>query len=179
MTRKALSKKIRFEVFKRDAFTCQYCGKTPPKVVLEIDHIHPVSEGGDNDIDNLLSACFDCNRGKGAGLLTTIPAAVNEKAGVIAERMEQLKAFEELKKAKKRYENRQIKAVEKIFSECFEDYHFSKNFKESVRKFLKELPPSEVRESMDIACARMVEPERAIKYFCGICWQKIKGDNNA
>ena len=40
--RKSLSKKIRFEVFKRDKFTCQYCGKTAPNVVLEVDHIEPV-----------------------------------------------------------------------------------------------------------------------------------------
>ena len=36
--RKPLSKKIRFEVFKRDAFTCQYCGQMAPDVLLEVDH---------------------------------------------------------------------------------------------------------------------------------------------
>lgn len=46
MARKAISKKTRFEVFKRDRFTCQYCGATPPGVLLHIDHIHPVAEGG-------------------------------------------------------------------------------------------------------------------------------------
>lgn len=60
----ALSKKIRFEVFKRDGFKCSYYGKSPPAVVLEVDHIDPKSKGGSDDINNLLSACFDCNRGK-------------------------------------------------------------------------------------------------------------------
>ncbi|MDE2468816.1 MAG: HNH endonuclease, partial [Bradyrhizobium sp.] len=69
--RKAISKKMRFSVFKRDCFKCQYCGKTPPTVVLEIDHIVPVSAGGENGIDNLLTACFECNRGKGAELLSS------------------------------------------------------------------------------------------------------------
>ncbi len=64
MSRKSISKKIRFEVFKRDSFTCQYCGKTAPNVVLEVDHIEPVSKGGTNDILNLVTSCFDCNRGK-------------------------------------------------------------------------------------------------------------------
>mgnify|MGYP003405974009 CR=1 FL=1 len=50
--RKTISKKIRFEVFKRDNFTCQYCGRMAPDVVLEVDHINPVSKGGDNDISN-------------------------------------------------------------------------------------------------------------------------------
>ena len=36
--RKSISKKARFEVFKRDSFTCQYCGRTAPDVVLHLDH---------------------------------------------------------------------------------------------------------------------------------------------
>lgn len=64
MARKSLSKKARFEVFKRDNFTCQYCGGKAPQVVLEVDHIEPVSKGGTNDILNLVTSCFDCNRGK-------------------------------------------------------------------------------------------------------------------
>lgn len=67
---KPLSKKIRFEVFKRDKFTCQYCGKSAPEVILELEHIKPKSKGGTNRITNLLTACFDCNRGKGAKLLS-------------------------------------------------------------------------------------------------------------
>lgn len=63
--RKPISKKVRFEVFKRDSFTCQYCGSKSPDVILEIDHIKPVVMGGDNDILNLITSCFDCNRGKG------------------------------------------------------------------------------------------------------------------
>lgn len=62
--RKSISKKTRFEVFKRDSFTCQYCGSKAPDVVLEVDHIEPVSEGGTDDLINLVTACFDCNRGK-------------------------------------------------------------------------------------------------------------------
>ena len=64
--RKALSKKLRFEVFKRDAFTCQYCGKSAPDVILHVDHIKPVADGGENDIMNLVTSCLDCNLGKGA-----------------------------------------------------------------------------------------------------------------
>lgn len=59
-----ISKKLRFEVFKRDSFTCQYCGNESPDVLLEIDHIDPVSKGGKNNILNLITACKDCNRGK-------------------------------------------------------------------------------------------------------------------
>lgn len=64
MARRAIKKSVRFDVFKRDSFTCQYCGQKAPEVVLEIDHITPVSDGGGNDILNLVTSCRDCNSGK-------------------------------------------------------------------------------------------------------------------
>jgi len=64
--REPISKKLRFEVFKRDSFTCQYCGKRAPDVVLHCDHIKPVATGGATDILNLITACVGCNVGKGA-----------------------------------------------------------------------------------------------------------------
>ena len=66
MTRGTLSKTVRFSVFKRDSFACRYCGATAPNVQLHVDHVVPVSEGGQDDIDNLVTACAACNFGKGA-----------------------------------------------------------------------------------------------------------------
>jgi len=71
--RKNLSKGLRFEVFKRDGFTCQYCGQKPTDVVLQVDHIVPVAAGGDNDINNLVTACEACNQGKKAKRLDISP----------------------------------------------------------------------------------------------------------
>jgi hypothetical protein len=62
--RKSTGKRLRFEIFKRDSFTCQYCGVQPPDAVLVVDHITPVSAGGDNDPLNLITACETCNQGK-------------------------------------------------------------------------------------------------------------------
>lgn len=42
------SEAVRFDVFKRDAFTGQCCGAHPPECVLEVDHIEPASNGGTN-----------------------------------------------------------------------------------------------------------------------------------
>src|SRR5579872_4830176 len=67
--RKNISKKIRFEVFKRDSFKCQYCGRVSPDVLLHVDHIKPVAEGGANELVNLITACQACNLGKGARTL--------------------------------------------------------------------------------------------------------------
>lgn len=62
--RKSTGKRLRFETFKRDGFTCQYCGAQPPSVVLVVDHITPVSGGGNDDPLNLITACEPCNQGK-------------------------------------------------------------------------------------------------------------------
>ncbi|MBO4509112.1 MAG: HNH endonuclease [Spirochaetaceae bacterium] len=59
-----IPKRIRFEVFKRDSFTCQYCGRKAPEVILHIDHIKPVSIGGTNELLNLTTSCESCNLGK-------------------------------------------------------------------------------------------------------------------
>lgn len=80
MTRKAVKKTTRFEVFKRDSFMCQYCGRKSPDVILEIEHIHPVSKGGGNDIVNLLTACVDCNRGKSDKTLDDCTAVLKQHA---------------------------------------------------------------------------------------------------
>jgi len=65
-----VSPKTRFEIFKRDAFTCQYCGRKAPDVVLEADHIDPVSNGGTDDPFNLITSCEQCNAGKGKRVLS-------------------------------------------------------------------------------------------------------------
>jgi hypothetical protein len=60
--RKAISKRVRFEVLARDNYTCRYCRATD--VPLTIDHVKPVALGGTDDPSNLVAACKDCNAGK-------------------------------------------------------------------------------------------------------------------
>ena len=57
--------KLRFKILERDNFTCQYCGRKAPDVILEVDHIRPVCLGGDNRESNLITSCSDCNQAKG------------------------------------------------------------------------------------------------------------------
>ena len=60
-----VSRGLRFDVFRRDRFICRYCGGRPPDVVLELDHVVPVADGGRSEEENLVTSCWDCNRGKG------------------------------------------------------------------------------------------------------------------
>ena len=87
--RKPISSGLRFRVFQRDGFECFYCGKAPPQTELQIDHIIPVLRGGTNAIENLVTACAECNRGKGTKKLkrqrevgnTVGPPEVTPEAG--------------------------------------------------------------------------------------------------
>lgn len=60
-----------FNLFKRDNFTCIYCGKSPIEdgIKLHIEHIDPILIGGLTEIDNLVTACGKCNLAKSASAL--------------------------------------------------------------------------------------------------------------
>ena len=66
--REPISAALRAAVLKRDNFTCRYCGSgaDTPGIRFEIDHLVPVAQGGPTVIDNLVTACASCNRGKSA-----------------------------------------------------------------------------------------------------------------
>jgi len=90
--RKAISKKIRFEVFKRDSFTCQYCGRKAPEILLQVDHIDPVSAGGGNAILNLITSCEEYNAGKSDRRLSDNSVLEKQRAQLqqLQERKEQI-----------------------------------------------------------------------------------------
>ena len=62
----AVSKRLRYEILRRDNHTCRYCGASAPDVALAVDHVIPVALGGSDDPTNLVAACRDCNAGKSA-----------------------------------------------------------------------------------------------------------------
>jgi 5-methylcytosine-specific restriction endonuclease McrA len=55
-------KLTRMEIFRRDQYTCQYCGKQSRQLTL--DHVIPRYRGGPHTWENIVSACIPCNRGK-------------------------------------------------------------------------------------------------------------------
>lgn len=95
-----VSKRMRFEVLKRDKFQCQYCGESAPKVILHVDHIVPKSAGGKNTLLNLITACIDCNLGKSDKHLSDSSAISKQKKQMdeIQERKNQLVLMAEWQK---------------------------------------------------------------------------------
>jgi len=176
--REPLSKKLRFDVFKRDGFACVYCGTHPSETtILEVDHVHPVIEGGTNEIDNLVTACFDCNRGKGKHLLSTIPQSLEEKALQTAEREAQIRAYYEILEAKKQRKDDELWSIADIYMQRYGDEDILRSRLASIRTFLDRLDYYEVLEAMELATNKMYSKAPAFNYFCGICWRKIKRAN--
>ena len=65
--RTLMTKKLREYIKKRDNYTCCHCGNSTykePNLLLEIDHIIPVSKGGRTEEANLQTLCWKCNRSK-------------------------------------------------------------------------------------------------------------------
>lgn len=65
--RSAMTPELRAAILQRDNYTCCRCGNSlakEPNLLLEVDHIIPVSKGGKTEWNNLQTLCWRCNRAK-------------------------------------------------------------------------------------------------------------------
>lgn len=182
--RKPLSKKLRFEVFKRDSFTCQYCGKKAPDVVLEVDHIKPVSKGGKNELLNLVTACFECNRGK-----RNIELSDRQELEVQRKRLEelnakreQMKMMLEWKEELSKFRKEQVKVISSLIDEFIYWTFDEEEFDRKIISLIDQFGFEEVYESTKISVSKYVvskhsyERTKEIKYAVskigGICYNR-------
>ena len=174
MKRISLSKKIRFEVFKRDGFICGYCGSHPPDIILEVDHIIAVANGGDNSDGNLITSCFDCNRGKAANKLDVVPESLKEKASRIKESEKQLIEYTNIIRAKEeRLEDETWELIIKFDPSC---ERFNNRWFSSIKNYIDKIGLYEVIDAMEIAVNKFHRiNSSAMKYFHGVCKNKISG----
>jgi hypothetical protein len=177
----AVSKRTRFEVFKRDRFTCQYCGRTPPSVILHCDHVIPSSEGGPDDVDNLVTSCDDCNLGKSNVPLTEVPATVQDKMERTREKREQVEALNDLLREEREAEDRQIEELGVYYFRQITtrlEYVFTEDRERSIRTFLRRMPAEQIKDAIDIAASRkpatLKNDSTRWRYFCGVCWSMIR-----
>jgi len=117
--RVAISKRVRFEVFKRDNFTCQYCGRSAPDVILHIDHISPVAGGGTAEIINLVTSCLECNLGKGARELSDDSALQKQRSQLaeLNERREQLEMMVQWREGLRSIDEDAVAKLEDLFEQ--------------------------------------------------------------
>lgn len=178
--RKQVPKSVRFEVFKRDKFTCQYCGESAPNVILEIDHITPVSKGGNNEIMNLITSCRDCNRGKTDKKLDDNTAVMVQKKQLDAmqERREQLEMMLQWRQALEQEIEVEIDAIDVYFQDNTK-WGFSDNGRRIIRKLIKRFGFNDVYTACEIAIDRYYNGterswDNALEKIGGICYNKRK-----
>lgn len=175
--RKSIPKKIRFEVLKRDSFTCQYCGASAPDVILEVDHIYPVAEGGTNDLMNLITSCRDCNRGKSKTLLsdTTVVSKQKKQADDIQKRREQLEMMMEWRKSLLEELDNEVDLIEDVLSENFDKAKLTDYGRKLVKKAIKEFGFVCVMDAIDIAIDKYDDGEAVLNKLGGICYNRKIG----
>jgi len=101
MKRISISKRVRFDIFSRDGFTCKYCGRQSDVVPLHVDHVLPVCQGGTNDPENLITSCEECNLGKGGKTIPQHIPTESDRLRLAQERNEQMKTVKAAKAAVK------------------------------------------------------------------------------
>jgi hypothetical protein len=180
----SLSKKVRFEVLKRDSFTCEYCGRKAPNVLLHVDHIKPISKGGTNDILNLVTACEDCNSGKSNRELsdTTVIEQRRKQSEELQKRLEQKEMLIKWQEELTNIEKQTIKRISKFWNNLITPYKLNKTGEKELIKLIHKFGESEVMEAMRIATRQYLEydgdylvnetVEKAWNTVSGICRYK-------
>lgn len=171
-----VSKRTRFEVLKRDNYTCRYCRSVDNRIV--VDHVIPVALGGSDDPDNLVAACHDCNAGKASTSPSeSIVADVSESAilwaGAIAEYSKILLAD---RKKRDAYVRRFVKAWD-VWHYGYDNKHLPKpgDWKSTIWQFYGlGFPITELEDSVQIACGNnRIEASSTFRYMCGVVYRKI------
>lgn len=183
----ALSVRTRFEVFKRDQFTCQYCGRKSPDVVLEVDHIVPRCNGGTDDQINLHASCWDCNHGKADIPLNEVLTGEDphDKAVLLLERERQLGEYNHVIAAERdRRERGTWELIEYWLDEQgkLTDKQRSGEDQITINRFdyrwlnsaLKWCPKEQLREFMDIALGRYMTKNFRYVAGCARNWRYDK-----
>ena len=160
--RKAIPKGTRFEGLKRDRFTCQYCGREAPDVILEIDHITPVSKGGDNSILNLVTSCRDCNRGKSNKELSDDTAVKKQKREItdMQERREQMEMMIAWHREMMEHTETEVDHICYLF-DYYTGFSVDEDGRRKIRDLIRRFGFQEVCTSTEISIE---------KYFKGYAW---------
>jgi hypothetical protein len=170
-----MSKRLRFEILRRDNHACRYCGAKAPDVKLTVDHVVPEALGGTDDPTNLVTACKDCNSGK---------ASTSPDAPVVTD-----VAADALRWAAAREQ-----ALASIAAERDRLYDYVQGFlgyweeaappfadlpgdwdNTVVRLYEAGLPYDELTDAARIAVmAGHVARRQRFAYMCGVAWRKVE-----
>lgn len=170
----AVSKRLRYEVLRRDNYTCRYCGVSAPEVKLTVDHVTPTALGGSDLASNLASACAPCNSGKSS----TSPDApivedVKQSALMFARALAMVAA--------ERNQEREYREglLDAVAYDCDQwGMSLPVDWKTSVLALHSAgLDYSDMTELIEVAAtSRTVKDEW--RYFCGCAWKRLQADRD-
>lgn len=176
----AVSKRLRYEILRRDNHTCRYCGGIAPEVILTVDHVVAVALGGSDDPGNLVAACKDCNSGKSA---TPVDAPL--VANVEQDAMRWAAAMQRATELAHAERDERIEVEKAVLAFWAEADHYGRKYSEwmpedwylSVDRWLDAgLSKEDMLEASHITIyGRRKKPtyDEAWRYFCGICWRML------
>lgn len=174
--RRQIPRRLRFEILRRDDFTCRYCGASAPDVQLHVDHVIPVVLGGSSSPSNLVTACDGCNMGKAS---TTMDDAFVEDVDKTAELVARARDIA----AQRR--QAQIRDMDAFFEEFFKFWmkevgshpeehwgYYGGSWRSSLERFLAQgLTTDDLyyfARYTGGAC-----PRKPWNYFASICWKEV------
>jgi hypothetical protein len=176
----AVSKRLRFEILRRDNHTCRYCGGAAPDVKLTVDHVIPETLGGTDLPDNLVAACADCNSGKSA-----TPAGAPLVEQVAQDALRWAAALQVAVDA--RAAQREVREVYiKAFREEWDQWRWGSkdapsqfplpgDWRASVGRFHDlGLPLAEIKDCIEFCHASSCQPDNAYRYFAGCAWRVLR-----
>lgn len=180
--RKRISTRCRFEIFKRDKFVCQYCGQSPPAIILHVDHIIAVANGGGDEMENLITSCQACNLGKSDVPINQVSKPLKERLNEDRERAQQLKEYNAMLRELRSAKDENFKIVSDALMSAKgnnpDEWQISGDWAVTARTLLRRLPAEMIVDAVRIADEKIGFKDReykAFKYFCGVCWNMVHG----
>lgn len=173
----AVSKRVRYEVLRRDGHRCYYCGATAQDAKLTVDHVIPKALGGSDDPNNLVTACEPCNSGKtssspDAQLVAAVDTTAAKFAVALKAAATEMLADEEARGA-----------AHRTFDKWWREWRLNgqplprpTTWRTSVDSFLAAgLPLPVLRSCIEKAISRdKVPADSRFRYMCGIAWARVR-----
>jgi len=175
----AVSKRLRYEILRRDSHTCRYCGASAPDVPLRVDHVTPVALGGTDEPSNLVTSCEPCNSGK-----SSASPDAHHVADVADDALRWASAMEQAANNLREQETPKLEYRDAFLTE-WNRWHLGKDddkklplpedWKQSVERFrVAGIPTWMWADIVDAAMSNQkVKPDRTFNYVCGIAWNKV------
>jgi hypothetical protein len=174
-----VSKRLRYEILRRDNYACRYCGRSAPEVKLTVDAVVPEALGGSHkDPANLVAACADCNSGK---------TSTSPDAPLVADVAQDAFRWSQAMTVAAQRLQEDVGRREAAYADfdgwwgtwtCGPDKQplpRPDNWRNSIDSFLAAgLPLDVLRWCVNRAMGSRADPSQTWRYMCGVAWRRAR-----